>query len=189
MSHELAAALQDPNGKPGCDFMGVNHYARSAVYHWSSPASSDHWSYCLTPTIESKPLLRKELQAFTLQPFQACQRHQRQVVLCRGVVGFFLNPTSKGPKGLADMGCEQPFHSSIVLLSYACILVLFAACEAFKPCSCTPHMAMCQSCGDNGAELCRPCVSTLPVPCGVLCVYPGRTSVHFGERHACQTGR
>ena len=30
MSHELAAALQDPNGKPGCDFMGVNHYARSA---------------------------------------------------------------------------------------------------------------------------------------------------------------
>ena len=20
--------LQDPNGKPGCDFMGVNHYAR-----------------------------------------------------------------------------------------------------------------------------------------------------------------
>ena len=42
---------QDPAGKPGCDFMGVNHYAR-------------------------------------------------------GVVGFFLNPTNKGPKGIADMGCE-----------------------------------------------------------------------------------
>ncbi|CAL5224317.1 g6984 [Coccomyxa viridis] len=40
---------EDPNGKPGCDFMGVNHYAR-------------------------------------------------------GVVGFALNPTSKGPKGIADMG-------------------------------------------------------------------------------------
>ena len=44
---------QDPAGKPGCDFMGVNHYAR-------------------------------------------------------GVVGFFLNPTNKGPKGIADMGCEPP---------------------------------------------------------------------------------
>ena len=24
----VCAAEQDPNGKPGCDFMGVNHYAR-----------------------------------------------------------------------------------------------------------------------------------------------------------------
>ena len=47
--------VQDPAGKPGCDFFGVNHYAR-------------------------------------------------------GIVGFFLNPTNKGPKGIADMGCESSHH-------------------------------------------------------------------------------
>ena len=25
---QIYCTLQDPNGKPGCDFMGVNHYAR-----------------------------------------------------------------------------------------------------------------------------------------------------------------
>ena len=25
---QVQHVLQDPNGKPGCDFMGVNHYAR-----------------------------------------------------------------------------------------------------------------------------------------------------------------
>ena len=50
--------VQDPAGKPGCDFFGLNHYAR-------------------------------------------------------GVVGFFLNPTNKGPKGIADMGCESSLSPSL----------------------------------------------------------------------------
>ena len=28
----------------------------------------------------------------------------------RGVVGFFLNPTNKGPKGIADMGCARTLY-------------------------------------------------------------------------------
>lgn len=27
-------------------------------------------------------------------------------------MGFFLNPTNKGPKGIADMGCESLLASS-----------------------------------------------------------------------------
>lgn len=27
-ARSMLLPLQDPNGKPGCDFMGVNHYAR-----------------------------------------------------------------------------------------------------------------------------------------------------------------
>ena len=33
----------------------------------------------------------------------------------RGVVGFALNPTSKGPKGIADMGCK--FLLAVYLVS------------------------------------------------------------------------
>ncbi|CAL8471442.1 g10984 [Coccomyxa elongata] len=58
---------EDPDGKPGCDFMGVNHYAR-------------------------------------------------------GVVGFFLNPTNKGPKGIADMGYPVYPPSLYRAVSYASTL-------------------------------------------------------------------
>jgi hypothetical protein len=35
----------------------------------------------------------------------------------RGVVGFFLNPTNKGPKGIADMGCARALPPPAELLA------------------------------------------------------------------------
>lgn len=61
-------------------------------------------------------------------------------LLCRGVVGFALNPTNKGPKGIADMGCE----------------LLASVLPCIRPC--TPHHIMAGSlqCASAAAFLTTP---------------------------------
>ena len=54
----------------------------------------------------SSPHYRTINRSVTAASEQPIAESDASFVVCRGVMGFFLNPTTKGPKGLADMGCE-----------------------------------------------------------------------------------
>lgn len=60
----------------------------------------------------TSPHYRSENRSVTVAFEQPIAESESSIVVCRGVMGFFLNPTTKGPKGLADMGCELLYLSS-----------------------------------------------------------------------------
>ena len=128
-------------------------------------------------------------------------------------MGFFLNPTSKGPKGLADMGCK-PSAPCKCLLHPAGLKRCMSLCpsaikleqhtadspsqtKAIKASHQKWHVKARAWCEKEALRMwpkasmvaCRPSVSALTVPRGVLRVLPGCAGVHPGERHACQSGR
>ncbi len=72
---------------------------------------------CIHPdAVESREKLARpdlEQMANLIIMAQSTQCENLALSLCRGVVGFALNPTNKGPKGIADMGCKSCSPPSI----------------------------------------------------------------------------